>query len=82
MLKFKISDSASQVQVEKIVGELALEGIAIRQLFPNQKRLQLRRVYAVEGGKVESEPKLRTLLKRFGDEIEFVEGKIERKLAG
>ena len=82
MLKFKMSDQISQSQIESIVRKLETEGITALPLFPEQKRKPLRRIFCIDSGDKVDETKLKSLLQQYGTDIDYVEGQLERKLAG
>lgn len=80
-VKFKLSPSTKKESVERLLVTLAHCGLQADQLFPEQKRPSLARMYVIRSPKAKVKA-VQKVLEPFGSEVEYVEAGVERKPFG
>jgi lysophospholipid acyltransferase (LPLAT)-like uncharacterized protein len=79
-VKFKISASAPEACVEQVLAALHGRGLVAERMFPDQQRAALARIYVVRSPGAQA-AEVANALERFGRDVEYVEGAVNRKTA-
>jgi hypothetical protein len=82
-IKFKVSEAAPPDRVSELLTDLARHGYVAQRMFPKQQRPKLASIYVIRGQPDSSLPEVEKVLAPYRETlIEYVEGSIERHLAG
>jgi hypothetical protein len=77
-VKFKLSTSADEKSVERVLETLADRGLEAQQLFPTQKRPSLARMYVIRSPQANVRA-VQKVLEECGTDAEYVEASVDRK---
>lgn len=79
-IQFKVANTSQPRTLRSIIAALKAAGFAAERLFPGQKRIDLETIYSIGDADATDLGDVKRVLRRFGDDIEYVEAAPDRSL--